>query len=116
MNMPLAATVEALQMVRAGGMFIPASCISSYHPPEPVPSKDVHFDPDSLFTNRQAAVVRALRQGMANKRIAYELNMRESTVKVHVRNIMRKLNARNRTEVAFRTNALFANEDSGATR
>ncbi|WP_156421547.1 LuxR C-terminal-related transcriptional regulator [Aureimonas sp. AU40] len=111
MNMALSAAVEALQMVRAGGMFIPASCISSYHRPEPVLPKDLRFEADALFTNRQAAVVRALRQGMANKRIAYELNMRESTVKVHVRNIMRKLNARNRTEVAFRTNALFADED-----
>jgi DNA-binding NarL/FixJ family response regulator len=30
------------------------------------------------------------------------LNMRESTVKVHIRNIMKKLNAKNRTEVAVR--------------
>nr|WP_246482341.1 LuxR C-terminal-related transcriptional regulator [Methylopila capsulata] len=57
------------------------------------------------FTARQAAVVDALRQGKANKIIAYELNMRESTVKVHVRNIMRKLKAKNRTEVAFMTSA-----------
>ena len=32
--------------------------------------------------------------------IAYDLNMCESTVKVHVRNIMKKIKARNRTEVA----------------
>ena len=57
-------------------------------------------------TARQAAVVDALRQGKSNKIIAYELNMRESTVKVHVRNIMKKLNARNRTEVAFRVNGM----------
>jgi DNA-binding NarL/FixJ family response regulator len=49
--------------------------------------------------------VEALRRGKANKIIAYELNMRESTVKVHVRNIMKKLKAKNRTEVAFLTNA-----------
>ena len=36
----------------------------------------------------------------ANKQIAYELNMSEHTVKVHLRHIMRKLKARNRTEVA----------------
>jgi len=55
----------------------------------------------NLFTPRQAAVVEALRQGKPNKIIAYELDMRESTVKVHIRHIMKKLNATNRTQVAF---------------
>ena len=57
-----------------------------------------------MFTSRQAAVVEALRKGKANKIIAYELNMCESTVKVHVRSIMKKLKARNRTEVAYIVN------------
>jgi DNA-binding NarL/FixJ family response regulator len=56
------------------------------------------------LTARQAEVAKALRRGTANKVIAYELGMCESTVKVHVRNIMRKLKARNRTEVAFMMN------------
>ncbi len=38
-----------------------------------------------MFTVRQAEVVEALRKGKANKIIAYELKLRESTVKVHVR-------------------------------
>ena len=46
-------------------------------------------------------MLQALKQGKANKLIAHELNMREGTVKVHVRNIMRKLHAKNRTEVAI---------------
>ncbi len=44
---------------------------------------------------------------MANKQIAYELSMSEHTVKVHLRHIMRKLNARNRTEVAVLTKDFF---------
>jgi len=55
-----------------------------------------------IFTLRQAEVVQALRKGKANKIIAYELNLRESTVKVHIRNIMKKLKATNRTEVAYK--------------
>ena len=47
-------------------------------------------------------MIQAIRQGKSNKVIAYELNMCESTVKVHVRNIMKKLNARNRTDVAIK--------------
>ena len=46
-------------------------------------------------------MVEAIRQRKPNKIIAYELNMCESTVKVHVRAIMKKLKARNRTEVAY---------------
>jgi DNA-binding NarL/FixJ family response regulator len=65
-----------------------------------------------MFTARQTAVVEALRRGKANKIIAYELNMRESTVKVHVRNIMKKLRARNRTEVAFMTSRLMEQDRS----
>ena len=40
---------------------------------------------------------------MAYKLIAYELNMCESTVKGHTCNIMKKLNATNRTQVASLT-------------
>jgi DNA-binding NarL/FixJ family response regulator len=99
----LQVAVEALRLVGAGGLYVPASSLlrSRNEPPASPPSKP------SIFTARQAAVVEALRRGKANKTIAYELNMRESTVKVHVRNIMRKLKARNRTEVAFITNSLL---------
>ena len=48
------------------------------------------------------AVIRALQQGKSNKVIAYELNMCESTVKVHVRNLMKKMKAKNRTDLAMR--------------
>jgi DNA-binding NarL/FixJ family response regulator len=53
-------------------------------------------------TVRERKVIQAIRQGKPNKVIAYELNMCESTVKVHVRNIMKKLNARNRTDIAIK--------------
>lgn len=61
---------------------------------------------ERYFTERQLDVAHALRRGAANKTIAYELGLCESTVKVHVRNIMRKLRATNRTQAAFRLNEL----------
>jgi len=104
MNTGLKVTIEALRLVRAGGVFVPASSLLSYrHASRPNASA---LQPNSIetpFTARQLAVLEALRKGKANKVIAYELNMKESTVKVHVRSIMRKLGARNRTEVAVRT-------------
>ncbi|MDJ1157097.1 response regulator transcription factor [Chelatococcus sp. SYSU_G07232] len=102
--------VEAMHLVRAGGTYVPASSLLSWRRSikETLPSPDGAC---GGFTARQAAVLKALRQGKANKRIAYELNMRESTVKVHVRNIMKKLQARSRTEVAYKTNDIFADID-----
>jgi DNA-binding NarL/FixJ family response regulator len=53
-------------------------------------------------------VLAELGHGKPNKMIAYELGMRESTVKVHIRHIMKKLNARNRTQVVLMTSAVDA--------
>ena len=58
--------------------------------------------------NARRKMVEALRRGKANKIIAYELKLRESTVKVHIRNIMKKLKATNRTEVACKVNTTFS--------
>jgi DNA-binding NarL/FixJ family response regulator len=55
---------------------------------------------------RQVAVVEGIRKGNPNKMIAHELNLRESTVKVHIRNIMKKLNSKNRTELSYIANKI----------
>ena len=53
------------------------------------------------FTERQYAVLVCLCQGDPNKVIGRKLGMTETTVKVHVREIMRKLGVCNRTQVAI---------------
>ena|SRR5262249_29761295 len=52
------------------------------------------------LTARQRAVLELLSRGDTNKVIARRLGMTEGTVKVHVRQIMRKLGVTNRTQVA----------------
>jgi len=52
----------------------------------------------SRFTPRQAEVLTLLAKGMSNKEIARELDLAESTVKIHVAAIFRELGARNRTQ------------------
>ena len=56
---------------------------------------------DLGLTTRQKAVVELLTRGETNKVIARHLGMTEGTVKVHVRQIMRKLRVSNRTQVAI---------------
>ena len=58
-----------------------------------------HLHPS--LTSREADVLIHLRSGKQNKNIAYELGISESTVKVHLRNLMKKLHASNRTQAAL---------------
>jgi DNA-binding NarL/FixJ family response regulator len=55
--------------------------------------------PDRL-TGRELEVLRLVTAGRRNKEIAAELEISENTVKYHLRNILEKLHAQNRTEVA----------------
>jgi DNA-binding NarL/FixJ family response regulator len=109
-SMSLGVAIEAMHLVRAGGTYIPATSLLSWRHSVGRSLTSTPSDHVTGFTSRQTAVLRALREGKANKIIAFELNMRESTVKVHVRNIMKRLNARNRTEVAFKTRDLFGDK------
>ncbi len=59
------------------------------------------------LTSRQVAVLAHLRQGKPNKIIAHDLRMSESTVKVHIRNIMRKMGATNRTQAVYKARQFY---------
>jgi len=104
--------IEAIGLAMAGGIFVPASSVIALRQAGHLP--ETRKPLAEIFTPRQVEVAEALRRGKANKIIAFELNLRESTVKVHIRNIMRKLKATNRTEVAFRINDLAAGGRSSA--
>jgi DNA-binding NarL/FixJ family response regulator len=81
------------------------------------PGKDAIFARfQGYFTPRQLEILNCLRRGLANKMIAYELKMRESTVKIHVRNIMKKLRATNRTQIVSMTWNMFEPGQSAASR
>ncbi|MEY9592837.1 DNA-binding NarL/FixJ family response regulator [Bradyrhizobium yuanmingense] len=50
------------------------------------------------LTPQQLRVLEMLKRGLQNKQIAFELNISETTVKVHVSDILRKLNVLSRTK------------------
>ena len=99
-SMGITEVATALRFVAGGGTYIPTSVLSD-GVAVPKPTPDGHD-----FSPRQLQVLRLLREGKPNKIIAHELGMAEATVKVHVRLMMRKLNARNRTQVVVMTGNL----------
>lgn len=58
------------------------------------------------LTPTQIKVMRCVRSGQLNKQIAFELGIAEATVKAHMTALMRKLNVRNRTQVAIAAQTL----------
>jgi DNA-binding NarL/FixJ family response regulator len=65
-----------------------------------VPEQAGVVDPLSL---REREVVELIATGARDQEIAASLNVRETTVKTHVRHILRKLRARNRAEAVVRS-------------
>lgn len=53
-------------------------------------------DPLSVLTDRERDVLQWIAKGMSNKQIASQLFISEETVKVHIRNLLRKLNVHSR--------------------
>ena len=105
----IAMSLAVINFVHAGGTFVPPELLSSApHRRANVVSERVA---SSRLTSRQMAVLAHLDSGKANKVIAHELGLSESTVKVHVRNIMRKMNASNRTQAVYRARKIWNSED-----
>jgi DNA-binding NarL/FixJ family response regulator len=101
--------IAALRLIKAGGIYIPAhERRSASGKPDIGVEGDRRGLPVELgLTPRELSVLDLLREGKPNKLIATGLNMEESTVKVHVRNILKKLRAANRTEAASVANRLL---------
>ncbi len=104
--------VEAAHLCVAGGTFVPKSSLLAL--------RRSMTDNESAvlekFTERQLAVAQALRRGAANKTIAYELDLQESTVKVHIRHIFERLKVTNRTQAAFKLNKMTGWPDSAIAK
>jgi len=108
--------IAALRLIHAGGTFIPAHVFSSVAGSSEICSEYMHLGlSDKIaLTPRELSVVALLREGKPNKLIAAELKMQESTVKVHVRNILKKLRVTNRTHAAFVANRMLGQQSSSA--
>ena len=104
-SLAISEVTAIVRLVAQGGTYVPASILASLfenHRSAPTQTPDETEWPCS-FSPRQLQVLERLNEGKQNKVIAYELGMAESTVKVHIRHMMKKLSARNRTQLVLMT-------------
>lgn len=111
MTMGFEIAMEAVRFVFSGGTYIPPECMSSGDPDPPRSLRESLPE----ITARQRAVIQAIQLGKSNKVIAFELDVCESTVKVHIRNIMKKLKVKNRTQLAVKSAEWVASSTSCGT-
>jgi DNA-binding NarL/FixJ family response regulator len=97
--------IEIIALVKAGGMFVPPSSLMLRKIDREFAVKGIA---SQQLSRSEIAVLDRLKLGEANKIIAHELGMSESTVKMYIGRIMRKLKATNRTEVVSRVYGLAA--------
>ncbi|HTN64095.1 MAG TPA: response regulator transcription factor [Devosia sp.] len=102
-NVEPSMALQALAFVISGGTYFPREALlQSMSGSRGDLRVQIRVTSDaSHLTRRQNEVLERLRLGRSNKHIGRDLDMQESTVKVHVRQIMRKLGAANRTQAAL---------------
>ncbi|WP_395382384.1 response regulator transcription factor [Mesorhizobium sp. UC22_110] len=98
---PLAVVHQALAFIMNGGAYFPREALLEIADGRDRARHHSGAATGSGLTPAAEPVLDRLRSGKSNKLIARELDMQESTVKVHVRQIMSKLGATNRTQVAI---------------
>src|SRR5664279_6265689 len=81
--------LNAIRAVAAGQTYLPAA-VAAVAAQSPRPD----------LSARELQVLELIVQGLANKQIAYALEIAEHTVKNHVKNILSKLGAQDRTQAA----------------
>jgi len=101
-SLSLKVLIGALDLVLAGGVYVPSSLLESAPPRNGGwEGDDRPVEPWSELTRRQRDVLALISQGKSNKLIADALSMSESTVKAHVKQIIKRLHVSNRTQAAL---------------
>ncbi|WP_300020078.1 response regulator transcription factor [uncultured Roseobacter sp.] len=86
--------VNAIRFMAMGEKYAPIDFMTQAAEEVAHPLKDV-------LTARELQVLSCLTRGLANKEIAREIDLQEVTIKLHVKTLCRKLNAKNRTHAAM---------------
>ncbi|WP_293574180.1 response regulator transcription factor [Phaeobacter sp.] len=86
--------LNAVRFMSAGEIYVPVDLMRQEEeaPAHPLADK---------LSPREIEVLDGLCRGLSNKEIARELDLQEVTIKLHVRTLCRKLDAKNRTQAAL---------------
>lgn len=79
--------LDAIRKVHEGGTLISQDAAQRL----------TEYFPRSVLTKREVEVLQLISQGLANKEIAATLGTADGTIKMHVQNVLQKLNATDRT-------------------
>ena len=82
--------IKSIRAVHSGQTYLPAGVAAALAAQMPRPD----------LSAREVQVLELIVRGLANKQIAYSLNIAEHTVKNHVKNILSKLGVQDRTQAA----------------
>ncbi len=85
--------MAAIKLVLEGGTYLPPQLLKNISD-----KKTKNKDKKSLLTPRQKEVLQYIAQGLSNKQIAYEMQISEATVKLHINALLKALKANNRTQ------------------
>ncbi|ENM5788790.1 response regulator transcription factor [Vibrio mimicus] len=104
---------EAFAQILRGDVYLPADILRENVKTSPNHSlrNQAGFSAETLqtLTRKQLQVLQSMSKGSANKQIAYDLNISETTVKSHVSAILKKLGVHNRIQAVLgATNIDFA--------
>jgi len=94
--------INALHLIVDGNLYVPPAVLKGLK--KPVRSSGegrilTHTLPNGKnLTYRQSEVLQHLSNGLSNKQIAYEMNVSEATVKLHINALLRHLHVENRTK------------------
>lgn len=103
-NIDVDVLVSAVRRTAAGepviGDNMTAKLIDQFRSHAPAAEAHAMTDERDIFTPREHEIISCLVRGDSNKEIARTLDVAESTVKIHVQNILKKLNLSSRVQVA----------------
>jgi two-component system nitrate/nitrite response regulator NarL len=105
-DMSSAVLTQSLRLVMLGQQIFPTPARAPQHDRANHAAPDFgqvakHSGLSRALSGREGEILGNLLHGHSNKTIARELNISEATVKVHLKALLRKLNARNRTQAAI---------------
>jgi two-component system nitrate/nitrite response regulator NarL len=103
--------IKSLELIMLGESVLPVAALRAIidaapqKREQPLQGSTAEPKPSDLKTGklsaREAEVLSYLREGVSNKIIARQFDVTEATVKVHVKAILRKIGAANRTQAAM---------------